>query len=167
LKTRHGDPTVGSLAIVPMAIADLPEVVEIERHSFPSPWTEGSFRHELLENPYSCMFVVKGPRPSESDVVGFACVWVVDQEMRINNIAVHPRCRRRGIGTRLLNFLLEQAGLQGCREATLEVRPSNGSALRVYEGAGFRAVGRRKNYYSDTHEDAVVMARPVQPARRA
>lgn len=148
-----------------MAVADLPEVVEIERHSFPSPWTEGSFRHELLENPYSSMFVVKAHRRSE--VVGFACVWVVDQELRINNIAVHPRCRRRGIGTRLLSFLLEHAGEQGCREATLEVRPSNASAIRIYERAGFRAVGRRKNYYSDTHEDAVMMARPVRPARRA
>ncbi len=138
-----------------MALTDLSWVLEIERHSFPTPWSEASFRHELLDNPYSQLFVMKGSRVP--GVVAYACVWVVDQELRINNIAVHPRWRRKGIGTRMLRFLLDHAARHGCREATLEVRPSNEPAIRVYDKAGFRPIGRRKNYYLDTHEDAVVM----------
>ena len=82
-------------------------------------------------------------------------------ELRINNIAVHPHWRGRGIGARLLAFLLEQAVRRGCEEATLEVRPSNEPALSIYLRAGFHEIGRRANYYMDTHEDAVVMRLPL------
>ena len=149
---RHG---TGALAIEPMALTDLSWVLEIERASFPTPWSEASFRHELLDNPYSQLFVMKGIRVP--GVVAYACVWLVDQELRINNISVHPRWRSRGFGSRLLRFLLEHATRHGCTEATLEVRPSNGPAIRIYEKTGFRPAGRRKNYYLDTREDAVVM----------
>lgn len=136
-------------------------MLEIESLSFPTPWSLSSFRYEMLENPYASLF---GARvPGSTAVVGFACVWVIDQEMKINNIAVHPRWRNRGIGGRLLDHLLEFAVRQGCLEATLEVRPSNESALRLYARAGFVQAGRRKAYYSDTHEDALVMVRPLAP----
>lgn len=138
-----------------MALTDLPWVLEIERASFPTPWSEASFRHELFDNPYSQLFVMKGSRVP--GVIAYACVWLVDQELRVNNISVHPRWRSRGLGSRLLRFLLEHAQCQGCTEAALEVRPSNGPAIRIYEKAGFRPVGSRKNYYMDTREDAVVM----------
>ena len=82
--------------------------------------------------------------------------------MKINNIAVHPEFRARGVGTRFLKFLLEYASSQGCREVTLEVRPSNEVALHLYQQAGFVPVGRRKQYYTDTHEDAIVMWRRIE-----
>jgi ribosomal-protein-alanine N-acetyltransferase len=145
-----------------MTLQDLPGVVAIEDRSFPTPWSESSFRHELLENPYASLFVV---RPSgRSRVLAFACVWVVDQELKINNIAVHPEWRGRGIGTRLLRFLIGFAARQGCRTLTLEVRPSNEVAIRMYRRAGLVEVGRRKQYYSDTREDALVMALDIDPA---
>ncbi len=150
--------------IEPMALTDLSWVLEIERTSFPTPWSETSFRHELQDNPYSALFVMKGARVP--GVVAYACVWIVDQELRINNIAVHPRWRVKGIGTRLLRFLLQHAARHGCLEATLEVRPSNEPAMRVYEKAGFRSVGRRKNYYMDTREDAVVMSLVIDERER-
>jgi ribosomal-protein-alanine N-acetyltransferase len=144
-----------------MALQDIPSVLEIETESFPIPWGESSFRFELLENPYASLFVVR--LSGSRRIVGFASVWVIDQEMKINNIAVHPGWRARGIGARFLRFLLGFAEQQGCREATLEVRPSNDAALRLYAKSGFRRAGRRKNYYADTHEDALLMACTIGP----
>jgi ribosomal-protein-alanine N-acetyltransferase len=148
-----------------MALTDLSWVLEIERSSFLTPWSEASFRHELLDNPYSQLFAMKGTRVP--GVVAYACVWIVDQELRINNIGVHPRLRLKGIGTRLVRFLLEYAARQGCVVVTLEVRPSNESAIRLYEKVGFRTIGRRRNYYLDTREDAVVMALAIGGRGRA
>lgn len=142
-----------------MALSDLTWVLEIERTSFPTPWSAAAYRHELQENPYASLFVVKGSRIP--GIVGYASVWIVDQELRINNIAVHPHWRGRGIGARLLAFLLDQAVRHGCEEATLEVRPSNEPALSIYRRAGFHEIGRRANYYMDTDEDAVVMRLPL------
>jgi len=115
----------------------------------------------MLENPYASLF---GARMAGSaGVVGFACAWVIDQEMKINNLAVHPRWRNQGVAGHLLDHLLEFARRQGCLEATLEVRPSNQAALRLYSRSGFVPIGRRKAYYSDTHEDAVVMLYRLGP----
>jgi ribosomal-protein-alanine N-acetyltransferase len=141
---------------------DLPAVSDIESMSFPTPWTLASFQYEMNENPYASLF---GVRLAGGPIVGFGCVWVVDQELRINNLAIHPRHRGRGIGGRLLDALLEFGVGQGCVEATLEVRPTNAAALRIYGRAGFRVVGRRRGYYSDTHEDALVMMLRLTPPR--
>lgn len=144
-----------SIAIQEMSLQDVPAVAAIEKVSLPIPWGERSFRNEILENPVAGLFVVR--RQERKAIIGFACVWLVDREMRINSLAVHPGWRKRGIGRRFLRFLLEYAVTQGCSEAMLEVRPSNGSAIGLYRAAGFAAVGRRKGYYTDTDEDAVVM----------
>jgi [ribosomal protein S18]-alanine N-acetyltransferase len=156
---RRSPPAV---RIAPLELADLAAVAEIERLSFPTPWSLSSFRYELVENPYATLF---GLRPEHGPVVAFACTWVIDQELKINNIAVHPDWRGRGLGGRLVDFVLAFGRDQGCTEATLEVRPSNGAALRLYGRAGFRVVGRRRGYYSDTHEDALVMSCALEPRR--
>ena len=145
--------------IAPMTVADIAAVVAIEDRSFPTPWSASSFRFEIEENPYASLFVLRTARRGR--VVGFACVWVVDQEMKLNNLAIHPRWRRRGLGTRLLSYLLDFGVSQGCLEVTLEVRPSNEAALELYRAMGFRRAGLRKRYYSDTHEDALIMARDI------
>jgi ribosomal-protein-alanine N-acetyltransferase len=153
---------VPALRIEPLRLEEIPEVSEIENLSFPTPWSLSSFRHEMTENPYATLIgarVVRGP------LVAFGCVWAIDQELKINNLAVHPRWRGRGVGTRLLQGLLAFGSAQGCVEATLEVRPSNAPALRMYTRAGFRVIGRRRGYYSDTHEDALVMACPLPSPR--
>ncbi|HEU4403298.1 MAG TPA: ribosomal protein S18-alanine N-acetyltransferase [Candidatus Polarisedimenticolia bacterium] len=160
---RGGRAGIGALAISGMVLEDIPAVMEVENRSFPTPWSASSFRHELLENPYASLFVARIPDPP--GIIAFACVWVVDEEMKINNLAVHPLWRSRGVATRLLEFLLDFALGQGCREVTLEVRPSNAVALRLYQRTGFAVVGRRKRYYTDTHEDALVMARSVHPRK--
>lgn len=164
MKRRPPHDGPDSIAIQEMTLQDVPAVAAIERVSLPTPWGERSFRHEILENPYASMFVVR--RQQSDAIIGFACVWLVDGEMKINSIAVHPDWRDRGIGRRFLRFLLDYAVTQGCSEATLEVRPSNVSAIALYRSAGFVRVGRRKSYYTDTHEDAVVMhlRLPARPA---
>ena len=161
LKTRRPRGRAAALQFSPMSLEDIPGVMEIENQSFPIPWSESSFRYELLENPYASLFV--GRYRAGPAVVSFACIWIVDQEMKVNNIAVHPRVRAQGVGTRFLHFLLDHAAAQGCREVTLEVRPSNGAALALYRSAGFVPIGRRKQYYTDTHEDAIVMWRRIEP----
>lgn len=153
-------PDPPSIHIAPLRLEEIPEVAEIENLSFPTPWSLSSFRHEMTENPYATLFgvrLVRGP------LVGFGCVWAIDQELKINNLAIHPRWRGQGLGGRLLRALLEFGAGEGCVEATLEVRPSNAPALRMYTRAGFRVIGRRRGYYSDTHEDALVMWCPLAP----
>lgn len=141
-----------------MTAADLDEVLSIERECFSTPWSRGSFLFEIEENPFAWNVVLReGKR-----VVAYACLWVVDLELKINNIAVHPEARRRGHGKRLLRHVLERARERGCVEAALEVRPSNCAARTLYGAFGFREVGRRKGYYQDTREDAIVMVAPIE-----
>jgi len=137
-----------------MLAGDLPEVVAIEEAAFPVPWTFRNFLHEIEENPFACNLVV---RSAAGRVEAYACAWIVDQEVRINNIAVRAGARRLGYGEGMLRHLMEVGGRLGCDRATLEVRPSNLAALALYRKLGFQVVGRLKGYYSDSHEDALVM----------
>src|SRR2546422_10773697 len=99
-KTRKGRERLGAFSIMSMSVEDIPGVVEIENLSFPTPWSESSFRYELQENPYASLFVAR--TRELTTVIAFACLWIVDQEVKINNIAVHPAYRARGVGTRFL-----------------------------------------------------------------
>jgi ribosomal-protein-alanine N-acetyltransferase len=148
------DPPVG---IAPMTVEDLPSVLGIERASFTSPWTEANFRHELTENALAWNLVAR----AGGRVVAFACAYIVSDELMINDLAVDPLARRRGVGRELLGHLIEGARLRGCRRATLEVRPSNTPARALYESLGFAAVGRRAGYYADTGEDGLLLARDL------
>jgi ribosomal-protein-alanine N-acetyltransferase len=148
-----------------MGLDDLEQVQWIERNSFSSPWQREHFLHELRSNRFAVNRVLR-----RSDrVLGYSCCWIVDDELRINNIAVHPDHRRRGLARRLLRAALREARQCGCSRATLEVRPSNGAAIRLYRQHGFVQVGRRHNYYRDEGEDALLMeaslGRPGSPVR--
>jgi ribosomal-protein-alanine N-acetyltransferase len=137
----------------PMRISDLDQVLKIEAASFASPWKSEHFLHELRENPWAVNWVVElGGR-----VVGYACLWCIQDELKINNIAILEAERGRGLGRRLLLALLGDAVVRGCRTATLEVRPSNEAALTLYRARGFVEIGRRKGYYVNEGEDAIVM----------
>lgn len=141
--------------IRPMRLEDLPEVMRIERASFPTPWSEGSFRGELLNNRYARYFVAEAP----GHLAGYAGVWIILKEAHVTNIAVHPDYRRRGIGRRLLETLIDRAIAEGCDTITLEVRKSNFSAQALYRQYGFEPKGIRRGYYIDTNEDAIIMTR--------
>jgi ribosomal-protein-alanine N-acetyltransferase len=136
-----------------MEESDLDDVLAIERASFPTPWSRDNFLHELRENRWAANLVAR----SRGALVGFACAWVLPPEIKINNVAVAPGWRRRGVGGVLLESLLRIARDGNCVEATLEVRPTNRAARILYLRYGFRDVGYRKGYYADTGEDAVLM----------
>ncbi len=146
--------TGGPLTVEPMTLEDLPRVLAIERASFESPWTEENFRHEIEQNPLAWNLVARADRK----VVGFACAYVVADELMINDLAVDDGWRRRGAGGLLLSTLIDGARARRCARATLEVRPTNDPALALYTGAGFVVVGRRAGYYADSGEDALLMS---------
>lgn len=137
---------------------DLAEVADLERRTFPVPWSREAFRHEVLDNPNARSYVV---RTADGAIAAYACAWVVEDELLINNLTVAPDHRSRGLGRRLLGHLLDSGLEAGCRTAALEVRPSNEPALRLYRGLGFRPIGRRRRYYRDG-EDALVMGRDLE-----
>ncbi|MBI4638400.1 MAG: ribosomal protein S18-alanine N-acetyltransferase [Candidatus Rokubacteria bacterium] len=139
---------------------DLDEVVAIERVSFSMPWSRGAFLYEIQQNRVARCWVSRdGPR-----VIGYICVWEIGHELHITNIAVHPVWRRRGIGKALLGAVLDDAQGRAVRLVVLEVRPSNEGARTLYETFGFRVIGRRRGYYYDTGEDALVMEATLGPA---
>ena len=149
-----GSKALKGIRVEPMLPRDLPEVLAIEQATFPVPWTHENFLHEVENNPFACNRVVRLARGA---VAGYASAWMVDGEVRINNIAVHKDFRRLGFGELLLRSILELGKVLGCASAVLEVRPSNLPAISLYTKMGFQEIGRRKGYYSDTREDALVM----------
>jgi ribosomal-protein-alanine N-acetyltransferase len=140
-------------AIGPMRLDDIEEVLAIERASFHTPWSRAAFRYELTENRVARCLVAR----LHERVVGYLCMWEIGHEIHVTNLAVHPSFRRRGIGRQLLAPLLDEGRRRGIALVLLEVRPTNAEALALYESLGFRVIGRRKGYYFDTGEDALVM----------
>ena len=134
--------------------ADLDDVLAIERVSFPTAWTRDNFLYELRDNRFARNLALR----ADGTLGGYACLWVLEGELKINNIALRPDLRGSGLGHVLLRACLEVGIAERCSEATLEVRPSNLVARRLYERYGFRETGRRSGYYQDTREDAVLMA---------
>ena len=101
----------------------------------------------------------------EGRVIGYLCLWEISDEVHITNIAVQPACRRRGIARTLLGWVLDDMRGRKFRLVVLEVRPSNIEAKSLYESFGFRVIGRRRGYYYDTGEDALVMEADLQSAQ--
>ena len=157
--SEQGRPAVDIL-IEPMRREDLPEVMAIEIVSFSVPWTEEMFGNELAAGSLAGVLVARAPRSgSPPPVVGYICVWLVSDELHINNLAVHPRWRKRGIARELLQTALQHGRRGGARVAFLEVRASNVAAQGLYREFHFEAVGVRPRYYTHPIEDAVVMCR--------
>lgn len=142
-----------SLSFRFMTLDDVEAVGELERLAFPTPWPVEAFVNELTINQNAkYMLAVVGDR-----VVAYCGVWVIIDEAHITNIAVHPSYRGQKIGERLMGQIMGLASLLGAERMTLEVRPSNRTALSLYSKLGFVDAGRRKGYYSDNNEDAIIM----------
>jgi ribosomal-protein-alanine N-acetyltransferase len=145
-----------------MRAEDLDEVVDIERASFGMPWSRGAFLYEIEQNRVARCWVL---RDEGECVVAYLCLWEIGEELHVTNIAVHPRLRRRGLARQLLSAILDDGRSRRLKSVTLEVRPTNEEARTLYESFGFRVVGRRKGYYYDTGEDALIMESDLQAAR--
>jgi ribosomal-protein-alanine N-acetyltransferase len=146
---------VTDLDIRPLTYADLPQVIGIERRAFPTPWSLAMFVLELSKPSGICLAAV-----IEDRLVGYLVCSRYDTVWHLMNIAVDDRLRRQGIATTLLERLFE-LGDRPSEQYTLEVRTSNDSAIRLYERFGFRTAGRRRAYYHDNREDALIMWRTV------
>jgi len=136
--------------------SDLQGVLAVEAESFTNPWTREMYAWELQNRSVCHIYVV---RTRECDVAGFCAFWLVLDEIHINNLAVRPQFRGRGIGTALLHHVLTEARRLGARRATLEVRASNGAARRLYERLGFYVAATRRDYYTNPVEDALILWR--------
>ncbi len=139
-----------------MTIDDLPEVMEIDRLSFTTPWSLRSFEYELNQNPASCLRVAED-RGKALRIAGYAGFWMLIDEAHISTLAVHPDLRGHGIGGMLLRDVIEQAIGLDASLVTLEVRESNHNAIQLYRNHAFEVVGRRVRYYKDNQEDAILM----------
>ena len=147
-----------TLVIEPMTSADLPEVMEIERLAFESPWSQGLFLREL-KLPFAQLMVVRTINGRRA-LAGYVCWWTVGDEVHIHNLAVHPDQRRGGVGRFMVQHVLNDAGSRSVHSVSLEVRHDNESAVLLYRGFGFSNRGVRKNYYGKG-SDAIIMTKDL------
>ncbi|MFC0712216.1 ribosomal protein S18-alanine N-acetyltransferase [Azorhizophilus paspali] len=141
-----------AISFRPMTEADLDAVLKIEYAAFSYPWTRGIFQDALKS--YECWLMFEGGQQ-----VGHGVIQVILDEAHLLNITVKPQSQGRGLGLRLLEYLMTRARERRALECFLEVRASNGAAYRLYERYGFNEVGRRRDYYpaAGGREDALVM----------
>ncbi len=144
--------TTEPLRVRSLTYSDLPQVIAIERRSFPTPWSLAMFVLELSKPSGVCLAAL-----AENVLAGYLICSRYDRVWHLMNVAVDTRSRRRGIATGLLDAMIERAGPNS--SYTLEVRTSNAPAIALYERYRFRPAGTRPRYYQDTGEDALIMSR--------
>jgi [ribosomal protein S18]-alanine N-acetyltransferase len=132
---------------------DIEQIVNIENLSFATPWSRESFLNELNKNQFATYVVME----DDEKIIGYCGMWLIVDEAHITNIAVLPEYRGRKLGDALLAKVVETARDMGAKSMTLEVRVSNQVAQNLYRKYGFKNGGIRKGYYTDNHEDAIVM----------
>jgi len=142
-----------TLVIRRMKAADLDAVHAIDQHSFSAPWSRRSYENELNNKRLSRCWVAE----AGGTILGSIVVWLIVDELHIITISVHPEHRRKGVASRLLQTVIDEAVEQGAVSVTLEVRVGNHPAQQLYQAFGFKIVGRRTNYYADNGEDALLM----------
>ena len=138
-----------------MRVDDLDGVMDVEMDSFQTPWSRSAFEEELVKNRLARYLVAL----ENGTVVGYAGTWLVINEAHVTNVAVSGSRRREGIGRLLMEKMMEFAHDSGMDSMTLEVRVSNEAARNLYQQLGFVEAGIRKNYYSETKEDALILWR--------
>lgn len=149
-----------------MRVTDIEVVMRIESVSFPSSWSAVGYRHELTANPNANYVVLetRATETAETEVIGYAGYWHVADEVHISTIAVRPEWRGKGLGALLLTWMIHEAIGREAAVVNLEVRAGNEAAQRLYASYGFVIVGRRRRYYRDTGEDALLMDLDLTPA---
>ena len=145
------------VTIRPLGYADLPQVIAIERRSFPTAWSLAMFVLELSKPSSICLAAVQPGGTRSGRLLGYVICSRYADAWHLMNVAVDPSQRRHGIASLLLERLIERAGPDS--SYTLEVRPTNAAAIALYERFGFYSAGMRPRYYQDTGEDALIMWR--------
>lgn len=154
-----GDPHAREPAFRELRAGDLEAVGALERRIFPNPWEPEAFEEFLsADSAFSRVALADGV------VVGYALGWCAGGEAELMNLAVAPGWRRRSLGGELLAWAMRRCARRGARRIFLEVRASNDAARRLYERHGFRLAGRRRGYYANPREDALVLVADLRPA---
>ena len=135
-----------------MQTSDADEIAAIEEMTFAMPWSRKDFWAEAVNE--NAIYIVG---TIDDKVAAYAGAWISFEEAQVTNVAIHPDYRGQGIGTKLFAKLVEEVKTKGVTAITLEVRPSNNAAIKLYENFGLKSVGRRKGYYLDNGEDALIM----------
>lgn len=146
-------------ALRPMQEADVDAVYAIELRAYPFPWTAGIFR-DCLRADYPSWVLVEDGR-----IIGYFLMSLAADEAHVLNVCVAPECQGRGLGRRLLRAIMQLARGRGAHRVFLEVRPTNKTAIALYDSEGFNEIGRRPRYYpaANGREDAIVMAIELLP----
>lgn len=152
-RSGTGSRRPAAVVVRPAEVRDIDRVAEIERASFGDPWSRRSFTH-LVDDPR--VFFRVSLLPS-GELVGYVVAWFVAGEGEIANIAVVPSARGRGIGAALLDAAMEAGAEHGAETLYLDVRETNAAARALYASRGFEQVGRRRSYYRNPVEDALVL----------
>jgi len=142
-----------------MNIKDLDEVVAIEAHSPPTPWSKKMFSEEM-QNPGSCCFVIKIEIELKQPIIGFICFRNMAEESELLTIAVHPHYRRLGIGRKLMQFYIDFSSQRGVKTFYLETNSSNEPAIHLYQHFSYQSFGMRKKFYQKQF-DALLMMKKV------
>lgn len=146
--------------IQPMSVQDIPMIEVLEAACFPEPWSGDVYRHELAHNRLSSYWVMRPVATAATGappILAYGGFWTMGPEVHIVTVATHPDYRRQGLGRALMAAMIERAQAGGAAEVTLEVRAGNHAAQTLYAQIGFIVVGKRKGYYRDNGEDAVLM----------
>ncbi len=146
---------MNNIKIRRMWAIDIDEVVEVERQAFTTPWSRKAFEAEMYDNDLACYLVMI----SSGKIIGYAGAWLILDEAHVTNIALLPQYHHQGLGECLLNELIAYVRERGAASMTLEVRVSNLSAQKLYAKLGFVQKGIRRQYYTDSKEDALIMWR--------
>lgn len=153
MKKKEGEIDVLQGALIrPMRKEDIFQVSQIEKLSFPTPWSCGIFSSELDKKNLTFYYVME----YQDEVIAYTGYWKLANEAHLVNLAVYPAFRRKGLGSKLLKYVLEKAQNQGLDTITLEVRRFNLAAQKFYERFDFKKVAIRPGYYVETGEDALV-----------
>jgi len=147
-----------NLEIQLLKIEHLSALLELDQACFGGLWTMEGYQREL-DSPNSDLLGLFSP-VSSSTLLGMGCFWSILEEAHITILAVHPQYHRQGLGQALLYSLIKTACDRGLERATLEVRASNLGAISLYQKFGFQTAGRRKRYYQDNDEDALILWLP-------
>jgi ribosomal-protein-alanine N-acetyltransferase len=146
------------LQLVPLTADWLDGAMELDRLCFGGLWSLDGYRREI-DSPNSDLWIWLDGEGQDARAAGIGCLWAIVDEAHITLIGIHPNYRRRGLGEAMVFALLRSAWQRGMARATLEVRASNRAALSLYEKFGFQIAGRRRRYYADTGEDALILWR--------
>jgi ribosomal-protein-alanine N-acetyltransferase len=145
-----------SITVRRMVDTDLDIVSSIEKEVFTDPWSRNAFKTDL-DNKMAWPMVAE----FEKKVVGYSSIYIVAGEVQIGNFAVAPGFRNRGVAKKMMSEIFEKAGESDCRTIFLEVRESNTAAMELYKSYGFVTSGKRKDYYANPNENAIILVKEL------